>query len=322
MTGLFQEQVADFVRHHGAQDGCSTGEISVLEFNGPVKVNTGNRVKAVRQQRVAEAALSPNGRFLAVETLENANLDVWVYDIVRGARTRLTTDPANDFLPTWSPSGEEVAFSSYRAGNIDIFLRRADAAAEEKALAATAHNERVSDWSRDGRYILYSLLDPKNGYDLWYLQRNEKGDREPHPFLQTSSNERAPKLSPDGRYVAYLSNESGRDEAYVRPFPGGGRKWPVSTNGASQIRWGRNGRELFYAEAGALVVVPVRTTPEFAAGAATRLFSHAAFTSQTEPNYDVSADGQRILLPERVGGRERMIHVVQNWFAEFRDRQR
>ena len=269
-------------------------------------------------------ALSPDGRFVAVETLENANLDVWVYDMARGARIRLTADPATDILPTWSPSGEEIAFSSYRAGNIDVYLRRADAGAEEKALVATARNERVSDWSRDGQYILYSLLDPKNGYDLWYLKRNEKGDWEPHPFLQTSSNEKAPKLSPDGRYVAYVSDESGRDEAYVRPFPHGDRKWPLSTNGASQIRWSRNGQELFYAEAGTLVAVPVRTAPEFAAGPATRLFSHSAFTGLAEANYDVSADGQKILLPERAGGQggERMIRVVQNWFAEFLDRKR
>ncbi len=269
-------------------------------------------------------ALSPDGRFIAVETLENANLDVWVYDIARGARTRLTADPATDILPTWSPSGEEVAFSSYRTGNIDIYLRRADAGAGEKALPATAQSERVSDWSRDGQYILYSLLDPKTGYDLWYLKRNDKGAWESHQFLQSSYHERAPKLSPDGRYVAYLSNESGRNEAYVRPFPQGGRKWPISTNGASQVRWSRSGRELFYSEAGTLVAVPVRTDPQFAAGPATRLFSHPALTNQansTEPNYDVSADGQRILLPERVGGQERMIHVVQNWFAEFRDQK-
>jgi len=269
-------------------------------------------------------ALSPNERFVAAETLENSNLDAWVYDVARGARTRLTADPSVDMLPTWSPGGEEVAFSSYRAGNVDIYLRRADASAEEKALVATARNERVSDWSRDGRYILYSLLEAKNGYDLWYLKHNEKGDWEPHPFLQTASNERAPKLSPDGRYVAYLSDESGRQEVYVRAFPEGRRKWPISNNGASQIRWSRNGREIFYCEAGTLVAVPVRIVPEFAAGPGTRLFSHPAFTNQNEPNYDVSADGRRILLPDRMGGQngERIIRVVQNWFAEFRDRQR
>jgi eukaryotic-like serine/threonine-protein kinase len=263
--------------------------------------------------------LSPDGRFAAVETLENANLDVWVYDLARGARTRITADPATDILPAWSPTGEELAFSSYWPGNIDIFTRRADGSAAEKALPATAQNERVSDWSRDGEYIAYSLLDSKNGFDLWYLKRLEKGGWEPHPFLQSSANERAPKFSPDGRYVAYLSDESGRNEAYVRSFPEGQRKWPVSTQGASQIRWSRSGRELFYAEEGTLVAVPVRTTPEFAAGPAIRLFSHAAFTALTDPNYDVSADGQRILLPETVESHERMIHVVQNWSTAFQN---
>ena len=273
-------------------------------------------------QGVFYPALSPDGRFAAVETLENGNLDVWIYDITRGARTRITSDPATDILPAWSPTGEELAFSSYRAGNIDIFVRRADGSAEERALPATSQHERVSDWSRDGEHIIYSLRDSKNGFDLWYLKRLDGGGWEPLAFLRSSFNDRAPKFSPDGRYVAYLSDESGRDEAYVRSFPDGQRKWPVSTNGASQIRWSRNGGELFYAEGGTLVAVPVRTAPEFTAGPPKRLFSHAAFTATTDPNYDVSADGQRILLPETVEGRERMIHVVQNWFAAFRDRGR
>jgi serine/threonine-protein kinase len=164
-------------------------------------------------------------------------------------------------------------------------------------------------------------MHPKTGSDLWYLKRNA-GKWEPYPLSQNSFNERAPKLSPDGRYVAYLSDESGRQEVYVRTFPLGGRVWPVSTHGASQIRWGRNGRELFYVEAGALLAVSVSTVREFKAGPATRLFSHAAIaTPILEPNYDVSADGQRFILPDGVGSEERMIRVVQNWFAEFRDRR-
>ena len=149
-------------------------------------------------------------------------------------------------------------------------------------------------------------------------------ETEAKPIPGTNQDVNTPFFSPDGRYVAYVSDESGRDEAYVRPFPQGDRKWPLSTNGASQIRWSRNGQELFYVEAGTLVAVPVRTAPEFAAGPATRLFSHSAFTGLAEANYDVSADGQKILLPERAGGQggERMIRVVQNWFAEFLDRKR
>jgi eukaryotic-like serine/threonine-protein kinase len=284
---------------------------------------SGTRIGAIGQQASGffYPALSPDGRRVAVETLENNNMDVWVSDIFRGTRIRLTTHAATDLLPVWAPEGDQLAFSSYRAGNTDIFVRRADTSSEEKALASTSYNERVSDWSRDGQHILYSLVHPKTGWDLWYLKRNA-GKWEPYPLSQTSFNERAPKLSPDGRYVAYLSDESGRQEVYVRQFPMGGRVRPVSTRGASQIRWGRNGRELFYVEAGALLAVPVSTIREFAAGPATRLFSHAAIaTPVLEPNYDVSADGQRFILTDGVGSEERMIRVVQNWFAEFRDRR-
>jgi Tol biopolymer transport system component/DNA-binding winged helix-turn-helix (wHTH) protein len=263
--------------------------------------------------------LSPDEHRVAVETLENGNLDLWVADLLRGTRVRLTSHPAAEVIPVWAPGGDRVAFSSYRSGNTDIFARTADAGLDETLLAASEPNERISDWSRDGQYIPYSLQHPKNGYDLWYLKRNA-GKWEPHPLLQTSFNEKVPKLSPDGRYVAYLSDESGRDELYVRQFPSGEHKWLISTRGASQIRWSRTGREIFYSEAGTLIAVSVRTKPEFEVGPATRLFSHAAFTIWHDANYDVSADGRRILLPESVGG-ERMIHVVQNWFAEFRDQQ-
>lgn len=264
----------------------------------------------------AYPAISPNGRFVAVETMDNANLDIWVYEAGAGTRTRLTSHPATDILPVWSPSGEEVAFSSYQAGNIDVFVRRADGADEERAIVAGPLNERVSDWSRDGRHILYSVLDPKNGYDIWYAMQGEKGNWEPLPFLQTVSNERAPKLSPDGRYLAYISDETGRDEIYVRPFPTGSRKWPISADGGRQIRWRRDGRELFFVAEGALFGVPVLTSAGFSSGSSTRLFSSAGFQFWWEANYDVSPDGERFLVADRLGGR-RKIHVVQNWYAEF-----
>lgn len=108
----------------------------------------------------------------------------------------MTDDVATDILPTWSPGGEAVAVSSYRSGNIDVFLQRADAGDTEKALVATPRNERVSDWSRDGNYVLYSLLGPRNDWDIWYLQRNRDSKWEPHPFLEGPASERAPKLSP------------------------------------------------------------------------------------------------------------------------------
>jgi len=268
-------------------------------------------------QGVYYPALSPDGLRVAVETLENASMDVWVSDL-RGKRIRLTSHPSTEILPVWSPTGDQLAFGAYRASNIDLYVRQADGGPHETALAASPHNERVSDWSCDGRHILYAVLHPKSGYDLWYLERSADGKWQPHPLLQTPFNERAPKLSPDGRYLAYLSDEAGRNEVYVRQFPAGNRKWPVSSGGASQLRWSRDGREIFYVEAGTLMAVRVRIGSDFEAGLPNRLFSHPAFTTWGDPNFDVSADGRRFILPDRVGAQQPVIHVVQNWLAAFR----
>jgi eukaryotic-like serine/threonine-protein kinase len=240
-----------------------------------------------------------------------------VIDVERGTRLRLSSSSSTEVVPVWSPEGEQVAHSSYRAGNLDIFLQQSDAARDEAAITAGPRNERISDWSRDGQMILFSVY-PTNS-DLMYLKR-ASGDRwESHPLLVTPANERSAKFSPDGQYVAYISDESGRDELYVREFAPAGRRSPVSTNGASQMRWSRTGQELFYSQGGTLMSVPVSFTGGFKLGSSKRLFSHPAFNDPSDPNYDVSSDGQKFILPERVGEQERVIHVVQNWFAGFRN---
>ena len=227
------------------------------------------------QEAIGSPALSPDGRLVAVTATEGSNQDVWVYDIARGVRNRMSSAAEIDYRPVWSPSGEEVAFTSERAGNADIYLRRADGSGEEKVLAATPRRDALSDWSRDGKYLLYHLDDPETIWDLWYLERNEDGSGwEPHPYLQTPFNELVPRFSPDGRYVAYVSNESGQREVYVQPFPEGGRKVAVSSNGGTKVRWSRDGKELFYVEGQTLVAVSVSSGSSFSVGLATRLFEH------------------------------------------------
>ena len=279
------------------------------------------------QEAIGPPALSPDGRLVAVSATEGSNHDVWVYGITRRVRTRLSSAPERDWRPVWSPAGDEVAFSSDRAGNGDILLRQADGSGEEKALASTSLHESLSDWSRDGKYLLYHTYDPKTRFDLWYLERNEDDSGwEPHLFLQTPFGEYVPRLSPDGRYVAYLSDETGQMEVYVQPFPEGGRKVTVSSNGGMKVRWSRDGKELFYVEGQTLVAVSVSSGSSFSVGSATRLFEHPGLIGGTEyPSYDVSPDGQRFILAEWVGAGgespEPSIRVVQNWFAEFRDRE-
>ena len=229
------------------------------------------------QEGIQYPTLSPDGRLVGVQAPEGSNYDMWVWDMTRAVKTRLTTGPETDGVPLWSPTGEEAAFSSNRAGNWDIFLRQADGSGAAKVLVASPRDENVTDWSRDGKYLLYLLDDPETGTDLGYLERNEDGSAwEPHPFLHTPFNERAAKFSPDGRYVAYVSDESGEWEVYARPFPQGGRRSTVSSNGGSQPRWSRDGKELFYVEGSTLVAVSVSSGAAFSVGLARRLFEQGA----------------------------------------------
>ena len=173
------------------------------------------------QDRIRYPALSPDGRHVAVRGTEDNNQDVWVHEVGRSLKRRLTFDAATDGLPIWSPSGKEIAFRSDRGEGYDnIYIRPADGTGEPVLLVDNPLDERPNDWSPDGKYLLYSVNDEETGWDIWYLKRKEDGSGfEPVPFLQTSFSEREAQFSPDGRFVAYVSNESGRSEVYGRPRP-------------------------------------------------------------------------------------------------------
>jgi Tol biopolymer transport system component len=255
-------------------------------------------------------------------------------DIATGART-LVGDPQiiGSAHATWSPNGEFVAFAS-PGPNRTIVVRRADGTGEEQVLTPEqgAGSLVLSDWSQDGRYLLYyrSADGTPPHLDIWYIERTEDGDwSEPQPFLEQPGEQTAPTLSPDGRYVAYASDESGRSEIYVRPFPQGAQRWTVSANGGGRPRWSRDGTELFYVEGDTLMAVEVSIDGEFSRGGTTPLFSHPTLTagpSTVAPvMYNVSEDGQRILLAQPDLGEDEAeppgITIVENWYQEFRDRQ-
>ena len=273
--------------------------------------------------------MSPDGGRVLVSALEDGtNEDIWIHEAGRALKTRLTFDPSGDGFPKWSPSGEEVVFSSTRAGNPDIFSRAADGSAEAASLVSTPRPELPSAWSPDMKYFLYVAIHPETAADIWYLERKEREDGfDSRPFLQTAFRETNSRLSPDGRFVAYLSNESGRFEIYVRPFPQGGGKWQISANGGDSQRWSRDGRELFYVEGETLISVAVSTTQGFSAGLAKSLFEHPGLDAGGSSTFDVSADGQRFVVVEDVESEEGeqakppSIHVVENWFEEFKDRE-
>ena len=196
--------------------------------------------------------ISPDGTRLVVGVADPANTDLWIYDLARVTSTRLTFDAAMDSDPLWTPDGERVVFRSGREGG-GLFWLAADGTGPIERLTTGANLQRPYARSGDGQLLVYHE-DPAP--DLWVLSL--EGDREPELLLQRSGAQRRPAVSPDGRWLAYMSNESGREEVYVQPFPGLDGKWLISANGGIAPVWGPDGRELFYRN-GQAVLVTLRT---------------------------------------------------------------
>jgi serine/threonine protein kinase/Tol biopolymer transport system component len=277
------------------------------------------------QEGIAAPSVSPDGRLLAVSALDGENEDIWIHDPVRGTKTRLTFDEGAKGEPTWSPSGREITYSWARDGGSRIASKAADGTGEATVLVDAQARVYNAHWSNDGKYLAYHEISTDARRNIWYLKPDGNGF-EPTVFLRTPANEAAPRFSPDGRYLAYLSDESGRREAYVRPFPEGPGKWQVSVNGASQLRWRHDGRELFYVEESTLMAVSVSTEQGFILGKPERLFESEDLQRRAyaAPDYDVSADGQRFLTTAPADDENAAppaIRVVQNWYEEFRDRE-
>jgi len=185
-------------------------------------------------------------------------------------------------------------------------------------LLKSDRNEIPTDWSRDGRFIIYyTATDPKTKRDVWVLPEPGSG-KEPFPVVHTDASEIAGALSPDGRWLAYASDVSGQYEVYVQSFPGGGGKRQISTGGGNHPRWRRDGRELFYyARDGKLMTAPVRSGKSFEVDAAVSLFEFRAVTTLVFiAPYAVTGDGQRFLINAVVETEPNApLTVVVNWAA-------
>jgi serine/threonine protein kinase len=260
--------------------------------------------------------LSPNGRRVAVDRDVQGNTAIWLIDAARGVPSRLTFNAAVDGRPIWSPDGSRIVFWSNRKGTIDLYQKASSGAGSEEPLLESALNKYPQDWSPDGRFLLYLQRNPKSGIDLWVLPLF--GERKPFPFSITSFDKDSGQFSPDGRWVAYHSNESGRFEVYVQPFPGPGGKWQVSTGGGIAPRWRRDGKELFYiAPDGKLMAAPIHAagqTLDF--GSPVSLFQTRIVDGGSYPlkqQYAVAPDGQRFLINIADESTASPITIVTNW---------
>jgi eukaryotic-like serine/threonine-protein kinase len=268
---------------------------------------------------LASPSLSSDGQHVVLYRAMNSNTDVWLFETKRGVLSRFTSDVADDVVPIWSPDGGSIVFSSNRQGIHDLYQKSATAGGSEELLLSTAQPKFATDWSPDGRFLLFNSVDSKKGTDIWALRLD--GNRKPFQIVQTDSEELNGQFSPDGNWLAYQSNESGRNEIYVQPFPGPGNKWPVSTSGGSQVRWRRDGRELFYVSLdGRLMAVPIQIGPSGATpqvGTPAMLFAPhlggAVQRADYRHQYMVSPDGQRFLVATVTEGANSPITVIVNW---------
>ncbi len=262
--------------------------------------------------------LSPDGKRLAVVRYgEKGKSDIWVSGLVGGTTARLTFE-GNNTLPLWTPDGKRVAFASDRNGTSKLFWILADGSGSAEPLLESQYPQLPSSWSPDGKMLVFTQYHPSTGSDIWVLPM--EGDSQAQPFLQSQFNEWAGVISPDGRWLAYNSDESGMDHIFVRPFPGPGAKWQVSTREGREPVWAPDGRELFYRDWRRVMAVPIETHPEFKAETPSTLIEGRYEVGEFHifRNYDIKSDGKRFVMTQRGQQSTRQLNLVLNWFEELK----
>jgi serine/threonine-protein kinase len=269
-----------------------------------------------------DVRVSPDGARLALAT----QTDVWTYDFARATLSRLTTDPAPDTRPLWTPEGQRIIFMSRRAGYPELFWRPADGTGSDERLLARAKDLRdllADGWSADGRQLLFTEVPPSAQCAIGQITIERPSDA---TVLVKSEfcNARA-AVSPDGRWMAYQSNVSGRIEIYVERYPALGNRQQISTGGGVLPLWSRDGRELFFSapDGRQMFAVPVQSGTTLVAGRPQVLFEFAMFVApnMTRP-YDIAPDGRFLIIrsgqTDADGGTASNLILVLNWFEDLK----
>ncbi|MDA2928037.1 hypothetical protein MYX78_12555, partial [Acidobacteria bacterium AH-259-G07] len=266
--------------------------------------------------------LSPDGSRLAIDVV-GRNTDVWIYDLAHDTSTRLTFDPAVDAYPLWTPDGLRVMFRSNREVGQGLFWKAADGTGQVERLTTSLNFQYPHSFAPDGKRLVFVEWNPETSYDIHML--STEGEPAAKPLLQTQFNEGQPAISPDGQWIAYQSNESGRQEVYVRPFPNVEEgKRQISSDGGRETIWGPQGQKLFYRSLNGqeVMVVSIKTEPTFTRGNPEVLFTGSYFSGFGR-DYDISPDGQRFLMMKAGEQTEEssaptQLIVVLNWFDELK----
>jgi eukaryotic-like serine/threonine-protein kinase len=247
-------------------------------------------------------ALSPDGRLVAINRSVGGNADIWLFDLARSVFSRFTFDPLPEIYPVWSPDGRRLVYARASAQGFQLYEQPFSAVGDAVRRQQISGNTIPTDWSRDGRFISYTAQEERfGGWDVWALPN--EGNAKPFPVAQTTFDERNGEFSSDSKWIAFESNESGRFEIYVQPFPKPGVRTIVSTGGGLQPRWRPDGKELFYvAPDGRLMAVPLRFSADGQSvepASPVPLFLTRVTSTRTggsKQEYAVSSDGQRFLM--------------------------
>jgi serine/threonine-protein kinase len=332
--GLIMALPFELRRHRVSGAPLATGEVAQLDAYGAMAalsargdlVYRGDTAKAravlmgggvpptdivtgVRQ--ISFPRYSPDGRRLALSLFTGARTDVWVFTMASGSLDRLTTAGSDNERPEWSPDGRWVLYRSNRSGQQAIWRQLANGSGTAEQISPRsglpAHEGMLSP---DGRMLLYRVDDTRRARDVYTVSLD--GDRTPRPFLVTEFDEFAPRFSPDGRWVAYVSNESGRDEVYVRRFPGPGGRTLVSDGGGEEPLWSPDGRRVLYRGLGVIVATSVSLGDEPVVTGRDTVARGELLSSRFHPMYDLAPDGKRVLVLQGPGSRLQLT-VVLNW---------
>jgi serine/threonine protein kinase/Tol biopolymer transport system component len=261
--------------------------------------------------------VSPDGKRIALDRTVQGNRDVWLWDLVRRGWTRFTVDPSLDGFPIWSPDGTQIAFESNPKGNFDIYLKALSQTTPEQPLLESAESKWPEDWSRDGRFLLYHVNDPKTGYDQMALPMTGD-DRKPIVIANTPFAEDNGQFSPDGQWVAYQTDESGKNEIVVQSFPNPTTQLQVSTGGGVAPRWRFDAMELYFVAPDDKLMAATRrsSTASIDFERPIPLFQMGPYTylrSTVRAKYAVSRDGHFLLSQTAVDAVPTPITLILNW---------
>ncbi len=268
--------------------------------------------------------LSPDGKQLVITRQDNMP-NLWVYGLDRGTSRRFTDEQGAEYWAIWTLDGKRIVYNSTRTGKsaIPLLWKPADGSGPEKLFAEGEYHMQPKSWSADGKaMVLTEGLNPDSGVDIWILKLD--GDRKPEPFLNSSYNEIHPIFSPDGRWIAYATDESGRDEVYVRPYPGPGDIIPISTDGGREPVWSPDGKTLYYRDASGnkMMAVSFISEPELRVGEPKLLFEGKYLGGPPwGRNYDIAPDGTRFIMITDEGQivKSTQINVILSWSEELKN---